>query len=106
MRGVPTDRGKSRSTLPEGGDSFPGAGGTYRPDVPRRRVRSLRHRHGGVRRLTWPFGDFIASVRQIGDYPPGYFGSIRWGVLARLILIWGLALFAVLVGVALVASVR
>jgi len=58
-----------------------------------------------VRRLTWPFGDYTASGRQLGDYPPGYFGSVRWGVLARLVLVYGLALFAVMVGVALVASV-
>ena len=72
--------------------------------MPRRRVRSLGHRHGGVRRLYWPAGDFAASGRQIGDYPQGYFTSIRWGVLARLILVWGLGLFALMVGIALVAS--
>jgi hypothetical protein len=71
--------------------------------VSRRRVRSLRHRHGGVRPLFWPFGDFT-GIRPFGDRPAGYAGSIRWGVLARLVLVYGLGLFALMVAVALVAS--
>ena len=90
-------------TLPEGGDSFPERDGSYRAGVPRRRVRPLRHRHGGVRPLYWPFGDFT-GIRQAGDRPYGYAGSIRWGVLARLVLVYGLGLFAVMVLVALVAA--
>jgi len=91
-------------TLPEGGDSLRGRRGPYRPGVPRRRVRSLRHRHGGVRPLSWPFGDFT-GIRQIGGgRPADYTGSIRWGVLARLVLVYGLGLFALMVLVALVAS--
>jgi hypothetical protein len=66
-------------------------------------VRSLRHRHGGVRPLYWPFGDF-SGIRQVGGRPAGYAGSIRWGVLARLVLVYGLGLFALMVLVALVAS--
>jgi hypothetical protein len=73
--------------------------------MPRRRARPLRHRHGGVRRLFWPAGDFTASATPLEEYPAGCFTSIRWGVLARLVLVYGLGLFAVLVGVALVASV-
>jgi hypothetical protein len=57
-----------------------------------------------VRRLFWPAGDFTASATPLEEYPAGSFTSIRWGVLARLVLAYGLALFAVLVGVALVAS--
>jgi hypothetical protein len=64
----------------------------------------LRHRHGGVRRLFWPAGDFTLWGTALEDHPPGYFRSIRWGVLARLVLVYGLLLFAVMVGVALVAS--
>ena len=71
--------------------------------VSRRHVRSLRHRHGAVRPLFWPFGDWTAG-RQLSDRPSGYLGSIRWGVLARLVLVYGLLLFAVMVAVALVAS--
>lgn len=103
MRGVPTGRGKSRSTLPEGGDSLARAGRPYRPGVPRRRVRSLRPRHGGVRPLYWPFGD-LSGIRQVRDHPAGYERSIRWRPLARLVLLYGLGLFAVMVGVALLAS--
>jgi hypothetical protein len=71
--------------------------------VARRRVRSLRHRHGGVRPLFWPFGDY-AGIRNFGHRPAGYTGSIRWGVLARLVLVYGLGLFALIVAGALVAS--
>jgi hypothetical protein len=92
------------STLPEGGDSSRPAGRPYRPGMPRRRVRALRHRHGGVRRLFWPAGDFTASATPLEEYPAGYFTSIRWGVLARLVLVYGLALFALVVAVAVVAS--
>jgi hypothetical protein len=74
------------------------------PGVARRRVRSLRHRHGGVRPLLWPFGDWTTG-RQISDRPYGYFGSVRWGVLARLVLVFGLGLFALMVVVALAGSV-
>ena len=90
-------------TLPGGGDSFGRTRPPYRALVPRRRVRSLRHRHGGVRPLYWPFGDWT-GIRQGGDRPAGYAGSIRWGVLARLALVYGLLLFAVIVGVALVGA--
>jgi hypothetical protein len=56
-----------------------------------------------VRPQFWPFGDWT-SGRQISDRPYGYFGSIRVGVLARLILVYGLLLFAVMVAVALLGS--
>jgi hypothetical protein len=89
-------------TLPEGGDSDGRSRHPYGAGVPRRRVRSLGHRHGGVRPLYWPFGDHT-GIRQVGR-PAGYAGSIRWGVLARLVLVYGVGLFALMVVVALVAS--
>jgi hypothetical protein len=77
---------------------------SYRAGVPRRRVPSLRHRDGAVRGQVWPFGDFTSSGMRCEQYPSGYFTSVRWGVLARLVLVYGLLLFALVVGVALVAT--
>ena len=72
-----------------------------RPRPGRRRVRRLgRNREGGVRPQWWPFGDrpFYGSTPDL--YPYGYWGSIRWGRLLALVLVWGLGLFAIMVVVA------
>jgi len=58
-----------------------------------------------VRRLFWPAGDFTLWGTPPEDYPPGYFGSVRWGVLARLVLVYGVLLFGLMLAVAFAASV-
>jgi hypothetical protein len=50
-------------------------------------------RDGGVRPLFWPFGDH-GPGRGL-DPDPGYDRSVRFRVLLRLTLVWGLALSAV-----------
>jgi hypothetical protein len=69
--------------------------------VNRKRVRRPRYRHGGVRPLFWPFGDYMLSRT---DTPSGYWRSVRWGMLFRLIAVWSGVLAVVIVIAGAIAS--
>jgi hypothetical protein len=56
----------------------------------------MRFRHGAVRPLRWPFGDFTL----MGTPPPdGYHQSVHWRRVIMLIAVFGAALTIVILAV-------
>jgi hypothetical protein len=51
--------------------------------------------------LFWPFGDYMLSRT---DTPSGYWRSVRWGMLFRLIAVWSGVLAVVIVIAGAIAS--